>query len=291
MYSAGSSDISVPGSISRLLSESPLLESTSTGHGGDDLSISELSLSDRTALFEQKPFSLLARPHEASRVEAQDEDELRVDQEDPERPKRNAVRLREEKLQSDLFILKKINSTFAMFSDALDETGSANDRVSKQLEQTEGLLNKYISILTKSEQFVKLIFDEEWQGAQADEEILLREEQEAAEKARREAEERALAEQREMERLAREEKDKHDREEKERVEREKKERLASRGGIRGVRGTRASMRGMRAVATTSTRPSSTGTASTQSSSGGALKRPASSTGRVTTTRGIPRGRP
>lgn len=137
MYSADSSDISFPASGSRLLSESPLLHSGSshTGPGGDDLSISELSLSDRTALFQQ-PFSLLARPPpdleaEIDHLHGDDELGQRDDNdqgsEDPERAKRNTAKLREEKLQSDIFILRKLNASFALFNDALEETGSANE--------------------------------------------------------------------------------------------------------------------------------------------------------------------
>ena len=126
-------------------------------------------------------------------------------------------------------------------------------------------MNKYVKILSRSEDFARLIFDEHWDGAEAvrspcistvylflihgygsqDEEIILREETEAAERARQEAEERALAAQREQERSEREEQERTAREERERLEREKKERGASRGGVRGVRGTRASMRGVR----------------------------------------------
>jgi len=100
-----------------------------------------------------------------------------------EQDKRHAARLREEKLQSDIFILKKLNSSFALFNDALQDTRSANQvglrafraglhayvvkRIAVQLEQTEALLNKYVDILAKSETFAQLIFDEQWQGAEA----------------------------------------------------------------------------------------------------------------------------
>jgi hypothetical protein len=39
-------------------------------------------------------------------------------------------------------------------------------RVAVQLEQTDALLNKYIGILSKSEEIARLIFDEQWQGAE-----------------------------------------------------------------------------------------------------------------------------
>jgi len=39
--------------------------------------------------------------------------------------------------------------------------------VAVQLEQTDALLNKYIGILSTSEEFSRLMFDEQWQGAEA----------------------------------------------------------------------------------------------------------------------------
>lgn len=53
-----------------------------------------------------------------------------------------------------------------------------------------------------------------------------------------------MAEQREKERAEREAKERLEREERERVERDRKELVATRGGVRGVRGTRASTRGI-----------------------------------------------
>jgi hypothetical protein len=40
-------------------------------------------------------------------------------------------------------------------------------RIAEQLEQTDALLNKYINILSKSEQVTQLIFDKRWMGAEA----------------------------------------------------------------------------------------------------------------------------
>lgn len=126
------------------------------------------------------------------------------------------------------------------------------------------MLNKYVHILARSEQYSKLIFDEGWQGgeevcvscyqvqgaefATKDVETLIQEHKQAKEKARLEAEERALLAQREAERLEKEEQERQQRAEKERLERDKKERLLSRGGIRGVRGTRASISRTRGTA-------------------------------------------
>jgi hypothetical protein len=137
MYSTDSSDLTLPASGSRLLSESPLPSAPHTGHGGNDLSLSELSLSDRTEIF-QKPFSLLARPEPEPSTptrklgddgcdNADGQDEGNERDEDMERSKRHAAKLREEKLKSDIFILKKLNASFATFNEALENTGSAND--------------------------------------------------------------------------------------------------------------------------------------------------------------------
>lgn len=151
-----------------------------TGHGGEDLSLSELSLDPDSIL--NKPFSLLARVNKPNppspppvpvtkpvfsnpsvvedpitptkplrlgkplgRVfvpeEQQDEDDEDEDgdrksleeenskpvEEDPEVARKQAQELRDEKLKSDLFVLKKLNSSFELFHEALSETGSAND--------------------------------------------------------------------------------------------------------------------------------------------------------------------
>ncbi|RXW24992.1 hypothetical protein EST38_g870 [Candolleomyces aberdarensis] len=190
---------------------------------------------------------------EAEGQAAADREEL--DEEQLENARRRVAKQREEKLQNDIFILKKLNAAFETFHGALDEAGSANQRVAAQLAETDALLNKYINILHKSEDVARLVFDEGWYGAEADEEQIRLEELAAEQRAREAARERELAEKRERERREREEQERLVREEKERIEQAKKERLASRGGVRGVRGTRASMRGMRAAAPSS-RPGS-----------------------------------
>lgn len=137
-----SSNISFLADGSRLLSESPILSaySTQTGLGGEDLSLSELSLSDRSSSHHfEKPFSLLA-PQGPS-TPAQDNshnlehdleaDDLGSDPDDlyvehAEKDMRNASKAREEKLQSDIFILRRLNGSFALFNEALQDTESAN---------------------------------------------------------------------------------------------------------------------------------------------------------------------
>ncbi|KAF7428667.1 hypothetical protein PC9H_007896 [Pleurotus ostreatus] len=303
-----------PSSSRRLMSESPLLPSryseSDTGPGGADLSISELSLSDRDEI-SNRPFSLLARPdpvpstpptkeREFGDNSGDDEDPLDPDEEgdetiDQDKIKRIASRTREEKLRSDVFILRKLNAAFAAFNEGLEDAGSANERIATQLEQTDALLNQYAHVLSKSEDISRLIFDEEWQGAEEDETVLEQERIAAEEKARLEAQERALARKREQERLEREEQERLAQEEKERIDRERSQRHSSRGGVTGVRGTRASMRGVRGstrasvvapggVAGTSTR--SRPPSSQSAAGGGPTKRSATGTG--IPTRGVVR---
>ena len=73
------SNIDMPASGSRLLSEpTPDISSSSsrTGHGGDDLSLSELELSDRpqSKSARRRPFSLLAQPQSPDESAVADED-------------------------------------------------------------------------------------------------------------------------------------------------------------------------------------------------------------------------
>ncbi len=138
-YTMDASDFSLPtASGSRLLSDSPLvlpshsLSFSNTGPGGDDLSLSELSIADRTSSIFSKPFTLLAEPSPPEKPadtsgngssNAAPEETAEVDK----RSRRQVdEKQREEKLRSDLFILKKLNSAFSLFHEALDESGSAN---------------------------------------------------------------------------------------------------------------------------------------------------------------------
>ncbi|KAI0780124.1 DASH complex subunit Duo1-domain-containing protein [Fomes fomentarius] len=309
MDSFNLSDVQMPASGSRLLSEpTPDISSSSstrTGPGGDDLSISELSLSDRpqSKSARRRPFSLLAPPQtpdESAVADEEDEDgeggfDATMTQEDMEKAKRIAAKTREEKLQHDLFVLKKLNSAFEVYKDALQETKSNTDRVATRLEHTNALLDKYVRILSKSEKITKLVLDERWQGAEADEEQLDREEEERVERERREEEERRLAEQRERERLEREKREREERAERERLEREKAEAAAKSGargsGVRGVRGTRASMRGVRGVARAAPSATSTRGGVTNTTGIPGIRRGSATTatrGTVTGRGGIPR---
>lgn len=150
MDSPNLSELNFERSGSRLLSESSLIHSSSssslsrTGPGGDDLSLSELSLSERP----QPPpsrrpkFSLLAQPlpqdvsshsDDSAIAEEDAEEDVQVGldhtmtQEDVERAKKLAARTREEKLQHDLFILKKLNTAFEVYKEALKEAKSGTE--------------------------------------------------------------------------------------------------------------------------------------------------------------------
>ena len=86
-----------------------------------DLSISELSLSDHTL----KPFTLLAPPELDTDPEESEESEVPVEPV-TQQAQKHADKAREEKLQSDIFILRKLNASFELFNEALQDTGSAN---------------------------------------------------------------------------------------------------------------------------------------------------------------------
>ncbi|KAG1870151.1 hypothetical protein DFJ58DRAFT_764898 [Suillus subalutaceus] len=318
-------------SDSQLLSGSlPLLpesfDSPHTGPGGADLSLSELSLEDKDTenfRFHDKPrFSLLAPTATTSQTFWPDQSRISEDDEYEEGNEGSendvditmigrvaAAKAREDKLQSDLYVLKKLNASFALFNDALRSTQTATEQVATQLAQTDALLDKYVNMLGKSEAVAKLIFDEQWEGAEADEELLQQERQEALEQARLEKErlEREEAERREAEERARAAAEEAARHEAERAQREVAATKAPRGrgtgvssGVRGVRGTRATAtsaaargtKGIPRAASTNAasaipRSRSTSATGNVGSLGGGT-RPGSSAGRGT---GLPRGVP
>ena len=98
-----------------------------------DLSISELSLSDQTL----KPFSLLATPDpEVDPEKPEDSDEPVAQQ-----SQKQSAKAREEKLQSDIFILRKLNASFELFNEALQDTGSANQVTLRFIHNPTSLLS------------------------------------------------------------------------------------------------------------------------------------------------------
>lgn len=140
-----SPDINVPSGQSILGLDSPSIPSeisSSFSNQDGELYLSDLASPDQTAIM-KKPFSLLARveadlstpsrgkastaenitheTHEVPLLEDEDEDDAL------EQKQIQDAKLREEKLQSDLFILKKLNTAFELFNEALQDTGSANE--------------------------------------------------------------------------------------------------------------------------------------------------------------------
>lgn len=250
-----------------LLSPEPFDSPSYTGPGGADLSLSELSLSDKDTehfhLQDRPRFSLLAPTATTSQTFSPDQSRISEDDEYEEENDEGsendadttmigrvaAAKAREDKLHSDLFVLKKLNASFALFNDALRSTQTATEQVTIQLAQTDALLDKYVNMLGKSEAVAKLIFDEQWEGAETDEELLEQERQQALEQARLEKErlEREEAERRESEKRARAAAEEAARREaEERTQREAAATKAPRGrgtggssGVRGIRGTRA----------------------------------------------------
>ncbi|KAI0083967.1 DASH complex subunit Duo1-domain-containing protein [Irpex rosettiformis] len=209
--------------------------------------------------------------------------------EDIEKAQRVVAKSREERLQSDLFTLKKINAAFDVYKEALRNAKSSTDCVAEQLANTNALLDKYVTILAKSEKVTRLLLDEKWEGAEADEAQIEHEVREEEERLRQEEEERELTAQRERERLEREEEERKSKVERERLDREKQEsvRSGSRGsGVRGVRGTRASMRGMRGSTSSHVRSTSTTSRSTPPSASSSI--PSRRAGSTATSRGSSR---
>ncbi|KAF8135397.1 hypothetical protein EV363DRAFT_1320618 [Boletus edulis] len=291
---------------------------TSTGPGGADLSLSELSLSDKPYSRDGPRFSLLAPPPAPLSEEYEETGDTSIDGHDDANntimARVVAEKTREEKLQSDLFILRKLNASFAVLNDALRATKGATEQVAEQLSQTDALLDKYANMLAKSETVTRLIFDERWGGADADadEELLVKEREEALERARLERErEEEVARREAEERARREAEEAVQREVEERAKQEAAAALAAKApakgrgagivgsGVRGVRGTRATAtamasRGMRGssrtASTTSTIPRTRSASATGSvGSGGSGARPSSSASRGSgLSRGVPR---
>ncbi|KZS98460.1 hypothetical protein SISNIDRAFT_546403 [Sistotremastrum niveocremeum HHB9708] len=226
-----------------------------TGPGGADLSLSELSINDlpSTSKPTSQPFSLFAQSMPTSvHDERQEQDlseELQEEYSDEEegdvpvgeeRPAVGgpsaSVRSRDERLQNDLYILRKINATFAQYNEALRETQTSTERVESQLKETNILLDKYVGLLWQTEQSSRLLFDPEFEGGEKDEEILEALRAEKEEKERREKLAREEAARLHQQRL---EQERIEQEESRRKETEKAARnTAAIRGVRGVRGVR-----------------------------------------------------
>lgn len=110
--------------IGRLLSESPLAGSSGRSNlsSSDLVSVHDLPSGDRSQGQAEN------EEHDEDEIEESLRDE--EDEEDEEvqiRRARKAARAREEKLQNDLFLLKKLNSAFTLYTDALRTTQSTTE--------------------------------------------------------------------------------------------------------------------------------------------------------------------
>ena len=105
------SDFDLP-SGSRLLSESSI--GSRTGPGGDDLSLSELSIEDRSL----PPFIHTGQLSSSESSRQDDNEDI---------TERIPGRTYEDKLMSDLAVLKNMNSAFATFNEALNATRTTNE--------------------------------------------------------------------------------------------------------------------------------------------------------------------
>ena len=108
----------------RLLSESPMVGTSSRSDlsSSQHLSVNDLSTGDLGQ----------GEAEDDGRDEDEVEEDLRdegegVDEEAEIRKARKAARTREEKLQNDLFLLKKLNSAFSLYTDALRTTQSSTE--------------------------------------------------------------------------------------------------------------------------------------------------------------------
>jgi hypothetical protein len=116
----------------RLLSESP-----PTGRSSHpDLSSSDLLSVHDLPQVDRSQSHAVDDEHEEDEVE----EDLREEGDDEDevvqiRKARKAARMREEKLQNDLFLLKKLNTAFSLYTDALRATQSSTE-VSRHLNLT-----------------------------------------------------------------------------------------------------------------------------------------------------------
>ncbi|GJJ06436.1 hypothetical protein Clacol_000628 [Clathrus columnatus] len=240
-------NLSVAGSS--ILKESPPFFSNrrNTGHGGEDLSLSELCLDSDFSenLLEEKPFSLLPpqsrnnaqnNNHNLEAATQSTSDSNPINAIDASGKSTSTRSQREEQLQRDLFVLKKLNASMSVYMNALKSVSTATENATLQMDRTEKLLNLYVDLMRETEKNSQLIFDETWQGGSDDLQLVAQLKQEAAEREERERQEK--------ERIIRMEREKREKERKEELEREAKQRKeqerAAAKMIKATRGMRVS---------------------------------------------------
>ena len=115
----------------RLLSESPLIgRSSHSDIHSSDLSVRDLPTGDRgegQAVNDEHEEDEVEEDLRGEGDEGEEEEEGGEDEEAQIRRARKAARTREEKLQNDLFLLKKLNNAFSLYTDALRSTQSSTD--------------------------------------------------------------------------------------------------------------------------------------------------------------------
>ncbi|CAE6467890.1 unnamed protein product [Rhizoctonia solani] len=147
---------------------------------------------------------------------------------------RTAAERREEQLHAALFQLRKINSVLGDYVGALEAVDANTERLERQVERTNAILDRYVRMLDQQEQTSKLVFDEEWRGGEADEQTI---QERIAQQAKLERERK------EREERERQEREEREREEAERVlaEQEARERAAKSTSTARGRGNRATV--------------------------------------------------
>ena len=114
----------------RLLSESPLIGRSNTDLGGsssDLLTERDLPTGDRSQTHAVSDEQDEDEVEDALREEGDEGEGEGEDEEARVRRARKAARAREEKLQNDLFLLKKLNGAFSLYTDALRATQSSTE--------------------------------------------------------------------------------------------------------------------------------------------------------------------
>ena len=114
----------------RLLSESPLIGRSNTDLGGsssDLLTERDLPTGDRSQIHAVNDEQDEDEVEDALREEGDEGEGEGEGEEARVRRARKAARAREEKLQNDLFLLKKLNGAFSLYTDALRATQSSTE--------------------------------------------------------------------------------------------------------------------------------------------------------------------
>jgi len=122
----------------RLLSESPLIGRS----GHPDLSSSDLLSAHELPQGDRSQSHVVDDGHEEDEAEEGLPEGEGEDEEAQIRRARKAARTREEKLQNDLFLLKKLNSAFSLYTDALRATQSSTEVGRYLTLTTSGLIDR-----------------------------------------------------------------------------------------------------------------------------------------------------